>query len=160
MPQVEKPSGRDGFVEEVGLVFDHLGHPRMLGRILGWLMVCDPPQQSSAQLARALAASKGTISTMTRQLVKMGLLRRRSLPGDRKLYFQLQPRAMTEMFRQELAALSALSAVTERGQRILEGRPPQMSARLREVHDFCAFMERELPALLERWEKERGSERR
>jgi len=158
LPQAEKLIGSDRFVEEIGLVFDRLGHPRMLGRILGWLMVCDPPQQSSTDLARALAASKGTISTMTRQLVKLGLLQRAALPGDRKLYFQLQPRAMTGMFRQELAALTALRAATERGQRLLEGQPPELGARLHEVHHFCSFMERELPALLRRWESERCAE--
>ena len=39
------------FVEEAGIVFEQTGLPRMAGRIFGWLLICDPPHQSTDQLA-------------------------------------------------------------------------------------------------------------
>ena len=54
------------FVEEVGIVFEQTGLPRMAGRILGWLLIAEPPHQSTEQLINALMASKGSISSMTR----------------------------------------------------------------------------------------------
>ena len=51
------------FAEEVGIVFEQTGLPRMAGRILGWLLIAEPPHQSTEQLINALMASKGSIST-------------------------------------------------------------------------------------------------
>ncbi|MDQ6608042.1 MAG: MarR family transcriptional regulator, partial [Actinomycetota bacterium] len=57
--------------------------PRMVGRALGWLLVCDPPAQSAAELAESLQASKGSISTSTRALLRMGFIERVRLRGER-----------------------------------------------------------------------------
>ncbi|WP_460527165.1 hypothetical protein [Flindersiella endophytica] len=50
------------YVEEIGLYFAGVRLPRMPGRILGWLLVCDPPHQSAEELAAALQVSSGSIS--------------------------------------------------------------------------------------------------
>jgi len=34
------------FIEDIGLFFEQLGLPRMAGRILGVLLISDPPAQS------------------------------------------------------------------------------------------------------------------
>ena len=78
------------FAEEVGIVFEQTGVPRMAGRILGWLLISDPPHQSMEQITRDLLASKGSISTMTRLLIQIGLIERLSLPGVRRDYFRLR----------------------------------------------------------------------
>ena len=33
------------FVDRLGLFMEMLGGPRTMGRIYGWLLICDPPQQ-------------------------------------------------------------------------------------------------------------------
>ena len=33
------------FVEDVGVVFEKTGLPRMAGRMFGWLLISDPPYQ-------------------------------------------------------------------------------------------------------------------
>ncbi len=66
----------------LALFFEEMGFPRMAGRILGWLLICDPPEQSAGQLAGVLQASKGSLSTMTRLLIQMGLVERVGLPGS------------------------------------------------------------------------------
>lgn len=48
----------------------------MVGRALGWLLVCEPPEQSAAELAETLQASKGSISTATRVLLRLGFIER------------------------------------------------------------------------------------
>jgi len=37
------------FVEEVGIFFEQTGMPRMAGRILGWLMISNPPHQTTTE---------------------------------------------------------------------------------------------------------------
>ena len=62
------------FVEDVGLLLEQGGILAWPGRIVGWLLICDPPHQSTSQLAQVLGASKASISTMTRLLIQMGLV--------------------------------------------------------------------------------------
>ncbi len=47
------------FVEQMGGYFESRSLTRLAGRLLGWLLVCDPERQSSEELATALAASSG-----------------------------------------------------------------------------------------------------
>ncbi len=140
------------FVEDVGLSFEMVGLPRMAGRIFGWLLLSDPPHQSPGELADVLQASKGSISTMTRLLVQIGLIERISLPGQRRDYFRIKPHAWTELTKQRMAQITAFRQLAERGLELLEGENPQLRDRLIEMRDMHAFLEQELPALIQRWE--------
>ena len=144
------------FVEEVGLVFEQTGLPRMAGRILGWLLISDPPHQSTVQLAAALMASKGSISTTTRHLIQCGLIERISLPGVRHDYFRIRADAWQHMIRRGLVdEIKMVRQLAEHGLELLADKPPLTLKWLEEMRDIYAFLDRELPALLERWEQER-----
>jgi DNA-binding transcriptional regulator GbsR (MarR family) len=143
------------FVEEVGLLFELSGMPRMAGRILGWLLIAEPPHQSLSQLAEALQASKGSISTMSRLLIQAGIVDRISLPGDRRDYFCIKLGAWTELIQQKTAQIKAVREIAERGLGLLEGEPDERRQRLEEMRNFHAFFEGELPRLVQRWERER-----
>ena len=141
-------------VEEWGLLFEQSGLPRMAGRVLGWLLVCDPAEQTAARIGDALSASKGSISTMTRLLERFGVVERVGLPGDRLTYFRVAPGALTTMMEDKLRFVAAWKELAGRGLALLEKSPRERSRRLRAVHDFYAFLEREFPALIRRWRKE------
>lgn len=142
------------FVEEVGLLFELMGLPRMAGRILGWLLIADPPHQSLTELAEGLQASKGSISTMTRLLIQTGIVERLSLPGERRDYYCIKLGAWSELIEQRIAQIKALRELAEKGLELLEDKKPEHRLRLEELRDFHAFFERELPRLSDRWEKE------
>ncbi len=141
------------FVEDMGLLFEQGGHPRMAGRILGWLMISDPPYQSASQLAEVLQASKGSLSTMTRLLLQMGFIERVAMPGHRRDYFRLKSGAWAEMIRQTVYELTAMRELAERGLKLTENKDPELQQRLKEARDFYAYLEREYPLLIERWDK-------
>lgn len=144
-------------VEEVGLLFERYGVPRMVGRVLGWLMVCDPPEQSAADLARALQASKASISTSTRLLEQTGIIERLARPGVRPVYFRLRPEAAgTALIRERLRAVTLFRGLIERALQALEDAPPHRRARLKALHMLYTFFERELDAMLQRWDTGRG----
>ena len=143
------------FVEEVGMVFEQTGLPRMAGRILDWLIISDPPHQSTDQLTQALMASRGSISTITRLLIQIGLIERLSLPGVRHDYFRLRSDASQRMIRRGLEdEIKMVRQFAERGLELLAGKTTVTRTRLEEMRDVYAFLEREFPALLERWEEE------
>jgi len=142
------------FVEQVGLSFEEIGVPRMAGRILGRLLVCDPPQQSVADLVDALQASKSSISTMTRLLIQLGLIERATRPGDRRDYFGIHASVWHNTLRVRMAQITAFRQLAERGLKLIEDQSPEQRQRLAEMRDLYAFFEHEYPAMLERWEKE------
>ena len=144
------------YVEEVGIVFEQTGLSRMAGRILGWLLISDPPHQSTAQLCEALMACKGSISTTTRLLIQSGLIERFSLPGVRYDYFRIRPDAWQHMIRRGLEdEIKMIRQLAEHGLELMADRTPLTRKWLEEMRDVYIFLEREFPALLERWEKER-----
>ncbi len=149
-PQLEEKR----FVEEVGLYFEQAGLPRMAGRILGWLMISNPPHQTTSELTEALLASKGSISTMTRLLIRISLIERISLPGQRRDYFCIKPGAWHQLIKESLVRITTVRQLAEHGLELLEGKAHVNRQWLEEMRDMYAFFEREFPALLERWEQE------
>ena len=62
------------YVEDFGLLFEQFGKPRMVGRVLGVLLVSGWEEHSAEELADILRASRGSISSATRTLVQSGLV--------------------------------------------------------------------------------------
>ncbi len=135
-------------------MFGQFGLPRMLGRVLGALMISDPPERSAEELAEGLEASRGSISQTTRSLIQMGLVQRWSRPGERRDYFRIKPGAWGEIMRREMEALHGFREMAERGLHLLDSKDPGARRSLEEMRDFYTYWEREMPAVLERWEKE------
>jgi DNA-binding transcriptional regulator GbsR (MarR family) len=150
----QRRSEQERFVEEMGIYMEQEGMPRMAGRILGWLLICDPPLQSASELAEALQASRGSISTMTQFLIRFGLLERVGVPGERQDYFRIRPHAAAHMFEEEVERLQSAVQLLERGLGLVADQPPDNQERLRELHDLYSFFVGEFPALLERWYRE------
>jgi DNA-binding transcriptional regulator GbsR (MarR family) len=142
------------FVEEIGLFFDRSGLTRMAGRILGWLLVCDPPHQSMSEMAEALQASKGSISSMTRFLIHVGLVERVSLPGERRDYFRIRPNAWIELMQAKAGEITRMRRLAEQGLEVLNSNDPALRERLENMRDTYLFLEDEFPALLKRWQDE------
>jgi DNA-binding transcriptional regulator GbsR (MarR family) len=147
------------FVEQAGVVIEHLGMPRMAGRVLGWLLICDPPQQSPGELAAALQASKASISTTIRYLMQIGLVERVVFPGKRRDYFRMREEAWSRTTEERFDMVTAMRELAEQGLALRADADAEATEQLREMRDFYAFNERELPALIERWRQERKRER-
>lgn len=81
---------RARLVEEMGLIWEELGSPRMEGRIVGYLMFSNAPHVSTAELSQALRASAGSVSMTTRHLVDAGFIKRVAVPGERSYFFRAE----------------------------------------------------------------------
>jgi hypothetical protein len=145
------------FLEDMGMLQEREGLPPMAGRLLAWLMVCDPPLQTAAELARVLGASAGSISSTTRLLVQLGFVDRVAIPGQRSAAFRLCDCLGPEHLNRILVGTTEKRRLIERGVGLLEGKPGSGAQRLRDHLGFLRFIERELPTLIERWERERDA---
>lgn len=144
------------FVEELARLFARDGMPMIRGRIIGWLMVCDPPEQTPAQIGAAIRASKGSISTNLQLLTAAGFVRATTRTGDRSTYYLVEDEAWLEITRRRLESLSALREVLGKGVRLLGEDSPQ-SGRLKDARALFSWLEGELKPLWPRWEQYRDS---
>lgn len=147
------------FANEMGMLYEDLGLPRAWGRVLGWLLVCDPESQSAEDFANVLHGSRGSVSMTTQALIRGGMVERRTIRGDRRTYYRIRPESWTAVLDQQQQATKALRTLAEQGLELLKNEPPERRRRLQDMHSLMAFFERELPALVDRWRQERAAER-
>ena len=140
-------------VEQLGEVFARTGHQRIAGRMLGWLLVCDPPQQSADEIQQAIGASKASVSINLRLLQAAGLAQRVGVPGQRRAYYQMNLNAWSSDFKGRLGEITAMRKVADNGLAALAGAPAERRDRLEAMQKFYAFFERAFPAMLEEWER-------
>ncbi|MGI8404943.1 MAG: GbsR/MarR family transcriptional regulator, partial [Thermomicrobiales bacterium] len=138
---------RAQFIEEFGITFEGLGSGRMIGRVLGFLMTSDPPAQSAEDIATALKASRGSISQGTRTLIQMGMVRRISIPGERRDYFQIRPYAWTEVTRREGDTIDRMLEMFSNGLRLMDGHSPESRLGLEESVAFMSFWKQRIGAI-------------
>ena len=144
---------RERFIGEIGLVFESMHLPRIAGQIFGALLLAPADGHTATELVEMLQVSKGSVSGMTRLLMQYEMVSRVSLPGDRRDRFVIKPGAGAEMLLGRMAQLGQLQALAHEGLLLLgrDGDPRP----LMEVRDMYAFLERELPLLIDRWESQR-----
>lgn len=144
------------FVEDFAVTMEGSGFPRASGRVCGWLLVCDPPEQTPTEIAAAVHASAGGVNQSLRLLVQFGLIERIGRRGARSGYYRMKPGAWMRIMSAQQADTGRVRALGEHGLSMLADSPASRRERLAEMTDFYAFLDRELPALLERWAESRG----
>jgi DNA-binding transcriptional regulator GbsR (MarR family) len=115
------------------------GMPPITGRVLGWLMVCDPPQQSGAEVAEAIGASRASITTNVRLLTAAGLVRRLTRRGERTAYYILEDDAWEALVRGRLRSADEFQEITRDGIKML-GPGAERARRVQVAHDVYQWL--------------------
>jgi hypothetical protein len=139
------------FADHVGRFYARqYGFPPMAGRLLGYLFVCDPPQQTIDELGEALLASRSAITGAVKLLESHRMARRTRAAGERVDRVGLdpvsqQPQNFDAVLHREHAALF------REGLALIADAPPERRAPLEELVALAEFLSERLPALLEEW---------
>ncbi|WP_326825983.1 GbsR/MarR family transcriptional regulator [Streptosporangium sp. NBC_01756] len=142
MAELQSPPDPDellGWVERVAMFLAADGVPPIAGRILGWLMICDPPEQSAGQIGQAIGASRASLTTNMRVLLTMGFVSRRTRPGERTAYYRVEEGAWEQVVRRQIATLTAFRDITGDGIAML-GTNSGRTARIREAQKIFEWM--------------------
>jgi MarR family len=107
-------------------------------------------------MAEALQASRGAISGTARILASAGFIRRTTRRGDRREYFSSPPEALDSMLSNAGVIYRRLREIAEHGL-AASGNSASAEARLREFHDVVAFIEAELPRLIDGFLRDRAT---
>jgi len=142
-----------GFADRLGRFFESNGMPRMAGRVMGHLLTCDPPEQTFDEIVDGVEASRSTVSVATRLLVRLDLVERFGVPGQRRDRYRIRDDAWTSMLRQDLSAATQLRLLAEDGLQLVRAAPRSAQARLRTMREFFIFLEKSYAPVLAEWEQ-------
>src|ERR687897_2011708 len=120
------------FADHAGRLYARrYGMAPVVGRLLGYLAICDPREQSIAELAEALLASRSAIAGAVKTLEQLGLVRRSRAAGERmdRVGIDLTSRRAPGVDPTEYQEQAALA---REGLAILADAPPERRAVLLE----------------------------
>lgn len=125
------------------------GMAPMVGRLMGYLAICDPPEQSIADLAEALLASRSAIAGAVKTLESLGTVRRSRSAGERmdRVSIDLTSRRALGFDTSEYQEQAALA---REGLAILADAPPERRAVLLEWVALAEWLTARMPE----WEKD------
>jgi DNA-binding MarR family transcriptional regulator len=127
------------WVERVAMYLARDGVAPIAGRVLGWLMICDPPEQSAAQISEAVGASRASLTTNIRMLITMGLVSKRTRPRERTTYYRVAENAWANVIQRQVSSLVAFGEITRDGLDLL-GPDRARAARIQEAHDMFRWL--------------------
>lgn len=126
------------------------GFPPMVGRLLGYLAVCDPPDQTIAELADALLASRSAITGALKNLETTKVVQRSRAAGERmdRVWLDMSSPEATGM---DITEYQELGALAREGLAVLAEAPRERQAVLLEMAAFADFLVEQMPRLREEW---------
>ena len=138
------------FIDEFGAYFASFGLSRATGLIWGYLLIADPPEQSTSDLMEALHISKGSVSTAGRQLASMGALQRYHKRGEREWYFLADTEVFSSLLKAKVREYTNMRMLLERGIDALAD-DPHRRGNIEEMRDIFAFYEERVPQLIDEY---------
>ncbi len=134
------------FADHAGRLYARrYGMAPMVGRLLGYLMVCGPREQSIGELAEALLASRSAIAGAVSTLETLGLVRRSRAAGERMDRVCID-RTSRRAFGFDVSEYREQGELAREGLEVLADAPPERRAVLLEVAAFADFLVERLPA--------------
>jgi hypothetical protein len=130
------------------------GMAPMVGRLIGYLAICDPPEQSIGELAEALLASRSAIAGAANVLDALGLIRRSRAAGERmdRICVDLTgPQAMGF----DVSEYREQGDLAREGLALLAGESLERRALVLEWAAFADFLVARLPELEQDWKAHR-----
>lgn len=130
------------------------GLPPVAGRLLGYLMVCDPPEQSISELADALLASRSAIAGGIKALEVTHVVQRSRAAGERMDRVRIDM-SSPQAKGMDISEYDELRAIAHEGLEVLRDAPAERQAALLELTAFADFLVERIPVLQREWEKRR-----
>jgi DNA-binding MarR family transcriptional regulator len=124
--------------------------PPMVGRLIGYLAVCDPPEQSIGELADALLASRSAIAGAIKVLETIHAVRRSRSAGERMDRVRLDM-STPQSLGMDIAEYQELGELARQGLEVLRDAPEQRRAILLGLSAFADFLLEQIPILEQEW---------
>jgi DNA-binding transcriptional regulator GbsR (MarR family) len=143
---------------------DHLGRfyarryafPPMAGRVLGYLLVCDPPNLTIAELSEALLASRSAVTGALDVLERTHAIRRSRAAGERMDRVRVDF-SSAESRGFDVSEYQELGDLAREGLEVLKDAPPERRTTLMEMEAFADWLAERMRTLQQEWETHRDA---
>ena len=145
------------FADHVGRFYAHrYAFPPMVGRVLGYLLVCEPPEQSIAELSEALLASRSAITGALEVLERLHTIQRSRAAGERMDRVRLDfSSAQTRGF--DITEYQELGDLAREGLEVLKDAPRERKTDALEMAAFADFLVEQTNRMQKEWEAHRDA---
>ncbi len=149
------PDAEITFADHAGRLYARrYGMAPMVGRLLGYLAICERREQSIAELAEVLLASRSAIAGAVNVLDNLGMIGRSRAAGERMDRIRIDlsgPRSMGF----DVSEYHEQGDLAREGLMVLADAPPGRRAVLLELAAFADFLVARLPELEQDWKAHR-----
>ena len=143
---------------------DHMGRfyanryafPPMVGRLIGYLAVCDPAEQTIAELADALLASRSAITGAAKALETLHVIRRSRSAGERMDRIRIDM-SSPEAMGMDVTEYRELGELAREGLEVLKDATPERQAILLELSAFADFLMEQMERFGQEWKERRAA---
>jgi len=129
--------------------------PPMVGRLLGYLAVCDPPEQTIGELAEALLASRSAITSAVGALERIHVITRSRSAGERMDRVRIDM-SSPESMGMDITEYEELAQLAREGLEVLRDAPVERRAILLEMSAFADFLVEHVATIEREWKARRG----
>lgn len=145
------------FADHVGRFYARrYGFPPMVGRVLGYMLVCEPKEQSIAELSEALLASRSAVTGALATLERLHAVQRTRAAGERMDRVRLDfSSAQARGF--DITEYQELGALAREGLEVLRDASPERRADTLELAAFADFLVERTQVLRQEWEAHRDA---
>src|SRR5262249_45688243 len=141
---------------------DHMGRfyarrysfPPMVGRLIGYLSVCDRPDPTIGELAEALLASRSAIAGAVKALETIRVAQRSRVAGERMDRVRIDLSSQQSM-GMDVSEYEELRELAREGLEVLRDATVERRAVLLEMSAFADFVVDQMPRLEREWEARR-----
>ena len=130
------------------------GMAPMVGRVMGYLAVCEPREQSIAQLAEALLASRSAIAGAVNSLENLDLIHRSRAAGERMDRVRIDLSSARGMGF-DVSEYREQGELAREGLQTIADASAERRAVLLELAAFADFLAERIPALEQDWKTHR-----
>ncbi len=140
-------------IEKIGIFFEKSGFSPVASRIIGLLMVSEPPYRTFEEIVEAVVASKSTVSNSLRLLQSEGMVDYITFPGDRKRYFQISISTWIGVIKKRLEDILGLRQIMKETVDMRSDKYKDFNNELLEMADFYTELEVGVSEIISNWEK-------
>ena len=150
MPQ--RADGRDA-AERFALKLTDSGLQRMSARVLAAFLFTEQDTLTMGEVAEELGVSAGSVSAALKSLGGVGLIERVPAPGSRREHYRLRDDAWATLFTSQNTVIQVMMDAARDGIAATSRTSPAWH-RLRQMGGFYEFLLAEIPALLDKWQRQ------
>ncbi len=140
-------------VERIGVTFEKSGMSPVAARIIGLLMMAEPPYLTLEEITEATRASKSSVSNALKFLQSEGLIEYITFSGDRKRYFQLYTSTWLEVLQQRVASITPFRKILLETVDMRSNQHPHFNQSLLDICELYGEFERGVTKIIDNWKK-------